>query len=537
VIFICKKVLETPRTIFDSVNLPRFNAFLGNAYLGKGDFQNANICYIEALRLAEMMHDEPLAGVCLGNLSVINSELRNYRDAIKYQRRAADIAQKNNQVQQLGTVYLAMGTSYRELMALDSAIYYYRKSLELSRQFGLIDDIAICHSNLGAILVSTNQLDSGLYYMQLAKTEFASQSDSLDVASNALTMGWVWRALAFVKNNKSYLQNARSELLLCKSIAEQKDISDLRMKCYKELSVLEETMGHPVQAFEYLKQYSAISDSTRGQQYTKQIAEMQTQYQSEKKELEITKLNTEKQLGIEKIARQRVLNFSLLSIAGLLLISGSFIYRNIQKKRVAEQHVALLEKQNAIESMRSKIASDVHDEMGANLTRLGLNAQQLLQSPAIPENEKLLAEKMASQSKDILTGMREIIWASNPANDNLKSMLGFMRQFIDRFFDGTQIRPVVNFPHNIGEVTLHPEVRRNLFLILKESLNNALKYSGSDRIDIDFHNENENYQLTIKDYGKGLEDEEKNDFSSGLHNMQMRAEQIKSFFRLLTGPG
>src|SRR6476620_9928491 len=154
--------------------------------------------------------------------------------------------------------------------------------------------------------------------------------------------------------------------------------------------------------------------------------------------------------------------------------------------------------------MRNKIASDVHEEMGDNLTGLRLNAQQHLQSPVIPEKEKQLAERISLQSKEIITGMREIIWASNPANDNLKSMLGFMRQYIDRFFDGTNIRAVVNFPHDAGEITLHPEVRRNLFLILKESLNNAIKYSGSDKIDIDFSNENENFNLNIRDYGKGM---------------------------------
>ncbi|HXR82458.1 MAG TPA: ATP-binding protein, partial [Saprospiraceae bacterium] len=106
-----------------------------------------------------------------------------------------------------------------------------------------------------------------------------------------------------------------------------------------------------------------------------------------------------------------------------------------------------------------------------------------------------------------------------------------------RFFDGTQIRPTVNFPHDAGEITLHPEVRRNLFLILKESLNNAVKYSGSDRIDIDFHAEDDKFQFKVKDYGKGLEDNNKDDFSNGLHNMQMRAEQIQSLFKLITAPG
>ncbi len=112
-----------------------------------------------------------------------------------------------------------------------------------------------------------------------------------------------------------------------------------------------------------------------------------------------------------------------------------------------------------------------------------------------------------------------------------------MRQYIDRFFDGTKIRSVVNFPYDAGEVTLHPEVRRNLFLILKESLNNAIKYSGSDRIDIDFQSENEQYEFKVKDYGKGMDDKNKDDFSNGMHNMKMRAEQIQSLFRFISAPG
>jgi len=309
------------------------------------------------------------------------------------------------------------------------------------------------------------------------------------------------------------------------------------MNCYYQLSSLYDALGNTDKGFEFLKRYTLISDSIRSKEYTGQIAEMQTRYETEKKEIEITKLNAEKLLGDEKIARQKTFNYSMIAIAGLLLISGFSIFRNIQKKRVIERQVAILEKQNAIENMRSKIASDVHDEMGANLTRLGLNAQQLLHSPVVPEKEKQLAEKMSLQSKEIITGMREIIWSSNPANDNLKSMLGFMRQYIDRFFDGTNIRPIVNFPHDAGEIELHPEVRRNLFLILKESLNNAVKHSDSDRIEIDFENENDRYNLNITDYGKGIEDKPGDDFTNGIRNMQMRAEQIQSIFKLVTFPG
>jgi signal transduction histidine kinase len=330
--------------------------------------------------------------------------------------------------------------------------------------------------------------------------------------------------------SKAYLDS--SETLAVKTEQKQLvgEILSLKSKVYAK----DDNMK---QAYEDLQKSIVIKDSVYNLENSRQINELMTKYETEKKQNEINRLSAEKEIAEVKMARQQAINYSLAAIALLILVSAAVIYRNVQKKREAEKQVAVLEKQNAIESMRSKIASDVHDDMGAGLTKMGLFSEQLLQSTTVTEKEKELLEKISTQSKEVIDGMREIIWASNPANDNLKSMLGFMRQYIDRFFDGTNIRPVINFPHDIGEVTLHPEVRRNLFLILKESLNNAVKYSGSDKVDIDFSNEAEKFNLNIKDYGKGMDDKNRSAFSSGLRNMQMRAEQIQSAFRLVSAPG
>jgi signal transduction histidine kinase len=489
------------------------------------------------LDLAELTNKEPLQSVCLSNLAIINQQLKNEREALKYQRKGLALALKNNQVREEAGNYFGMGHIYKNLEIMDSALYFYKKALPLYKQVDSKKDIALVNTNIGGLLVYLNQPDSGMYYLESAKHDFMLLNDTINIANSALNMGDAWYRMANVTQDRSYLNNALKEMLVCKKLAELKELEDLKMNCYYWLSIIYDALGNNALAFDYLKRYQLINNVIRSKEYTGQIAEMQTKYETERKELEITKLNAAKLLDEEKLAGQRTLNYSLLAIAALLLISGFLIFRNAQHKRAVEKQVAILEKQNAIESMRNKIASDVHDEMGANLTRLGLNAQQLLQSPSVPEKEKQLAEKMALQSKEIITGMREIIWASNPANDNLKSMLGFMRQYIDRFFDGTNIRPVVNFPHDVGEVTLHPEVRRNLFFILKESLNNAIKYSGTDRIDIDFRNENESFNLHIKDYGKGIDDSNKAEFSNGLSNMKMRAELIQSLFKLITAPG
>lgn len=536
-IAVSKIVLDAPNVKYDSVYFPKFYGMLGNVYLKLGDFRNANEFYLKALSIAELTGNEQLQSAIIGNLGVINKEFKNYREAIKYYNKALPLRIKNNQLHDVAGTYVSLATCYENLQLNDSAVFLLTKALDLFNLLESKENIALVNNNLGQLLIVMNQPDTGMQYLQLAKQQFTSLGDPVNLAYNAWAIGDAWVEISKMNNNKLYLDNALKEMQVSKNLAEMNGMVDLKMNCYKSLSLIYDSKSNESQAFMYLKLYNTINDSIRSSEYTGQIAEMQTKYETERKELEITKLNAEKQLGVEKVARTRILNYSLFSIAGLILISGSVLFRNVQKKRVAEKQVAVLEKQNAIENMRSKIAGDVHDEMGANLTRLGLNAQQLLQSPVIPEKEKQLAEKMSTQSKEIITGMREIIWASNPANDNLKSMLGFMRQYIDRFFDGTQIRHVVNFPQDVGEITLHPEVRRNLFLILKESINNSVKYSGSDRIDIDFHNENQKFELKVKDYGKGIDDRPKDNFSNGMHNMQMRAEQIQSLFKLISAPG
>lgn len=508
---------------------------LANIFIKKTDYKNAGENYLKALKIAEAEKDSAPISSCYTNLGTINRHLSNCNDAVYYHLKALSIASAQNNVSGIGPAYASLGDSYECKGNLDSAIISYKNAIPFLKQMNSINQLSVVYAGIGYAFKKQMQNDSALFYLKLAVTASANTHDKASLASALWNYGDVLMEKYKISGKRELLNEAHLNFKEVEQLAEVNNLRMYKLYVYKSLSqVLEKS--NPAEALRYLVKYTEMNDSIISTNMTTQVAEMQTKFETEKKENEIAKLNTEKLLDAEKLSRQKTFNYSLAIIAALLLASGAVVVYNIQKKRAAEKQVAVLERQNAIESMRSKIASDVHDDMGANLTRLGLNAQQLL-SAASSEKEKQLAEKISSQSKEVITGMREIIWASNPANDNLKSMLGFMRQYIDRFFDGTNIRPVVNFPHNVGEVALHPEVRRNLFLILKESLNNAIKYSGTDKIDIDFSNENENFNFNIKDYGKGIDDKNKDDFSNGLRNMQMRAEQIRSVFNLITEPG
>ncbi|HRH33522.1 MAG TPA: tetratricopeptide repeat protein [Catalimonadaceae bacterium] len=524
-------------TPFDSINIAKALATRGNVWFRKGNLKEAMTDYVRCAELAEGQKDDALASVVLGSIGSLHQELGNYRSALDYQKKAAAVRLRLGLKADLaGALNNIANLFHNRLKNNDSAFIYYRKALQLFTSLNDNRNLAMALNNLGNHFTRVHRHDSAVYYLGLANTLFGQLKDSVNLAINYLDQGTEREQYGKTQKSRPDLEKALRLYEEAGKIIESKSLTNLKMPILKGLSQVHEDLGNLEQSHSFLQQYSGLADSVRATDLSTKIAELQARYETEKKEREIVRLSTENRLEAEMLARERTLNYSLAAIAVLLMAGGYLLFFNIQKKRKAEAKLAVLEKQNAIETMRGKIAGDVHDDMGANLTKLGLNAQQLL-SISGNDRQKELAEKIATQSKEVIIGMREIIWASNPANDNLKSMLGFMRQYIDRFFDGTEIRPVIRFPHEVGEISLHPEVRRNLFLILKESLNNTVKYAETDRVEIDFTNQNDRFNFQIKDFGKGMDENKTDDFSNGLRNMKARAEEIAAAFSLVTRPG
>lgn len=520
----------------DSFALSRGLNSKANILSGNGQYANASTLLVRSLEISGPSLDSNQYMVTLTNLANVYFQLKDYNKAIALHLKALEYNLRSHRNNIACTNYGNLGLIYRSMHVYDSAVYFFYKELAMAKEIKNPSRVASSYFGFGKYYLDIGNTSTAISYSDSAYQMYVKLEDKNFQAHCLKLIGDAFYKNANGPGRKKDIYTAIKYYQQYLGLGTEEDHEVHLLDGNLALARAYNVSGDYQKAYEYLFNYTSLSDSLRSEKYTGQIAEMQTKYETSEKEIEITKLNSEKLLDAEKLARQKTMNVSLLIIASVILFSGIILYRNIQKKSKAEKQVAILEKQNAIENMRGKIASDVHDDMGANLTKIGLNAQQLL-SKLNDDEQKKLAEKIASQSIEVTTGMREIIWASNPANDNLKSMLGFMRQYIDRFFDGTNIRPVVNFPHDMGEVTLHPEVRRNLFLILKESLNNAVKYSGTDKVDIDFSNENEKFNLNIKDYGKGIDHKNNDDFSNGIRNMKMRAEQIQSAFSLITSSG
>ncbi len=236
------------------------------------------------------------------------------------------------------------------------------------------------------------------------------------------------------------------------------------------------------------------------------------------------------QIFLQLNTSEKLPDLVLIIIAGtgLILFLSSlllFILFTQQKKK--------LEKQKAIESVRTKISGDIHDEIGAGLTKISLMCQRLKMSY---ENRKTidtgLLDRITASSKEIIGNLGEIIWTVNPKQDNLASLLAYSRSYAAHFFEETGTVCTIDFPEEIPERTIHPDIKRNLFLVLKESLNNILKHANATEVSLRFLVTGEQYRFYISDNGKGMDHTNGRDFGNGLINMRHRMEAISGQFSI-----
>ncbi|HRH60522.1 MAG TPA: triple tyrosine motif-containing protein, partial [Chitinophagaceae bacterium] len=218
----------------------------------------------------------------------------------------------------------------------------------------------------------------------------------------------------------------------------------------------------------------------------------------------------------------------LIFIVNLIFFSTRFYYK--QKLKLQQEQ---LEKQKAVERIRSKISSDIHDEIGAGLTKISLMAQRLkINFDNNKDIDAGMVNKITESSKEIVGNLSQIIWTANPKHDNLASLLAYIRNYASHFFEDTGIQYSIHFPADVPEQHIHPDVKHNLFLVIKESLNNIVKHAQASNVQIHFQYDNNHYAFTITDDGIGMDNLSGRDFGNGLVNMKNRMRAVNGIFEI-----
>ncbi|MHB8580159.1 MAG: ATP-binding protein [Ignavibacteriaceae bacterium] len=196
-----------------------------------------------------------------------------------------------------------------------------------------------------------------------------------------------------------------------------------------------------------------------------------------------------------------------------------------------------LEKQTLIERERLRISKDMHDEVGSSLTKIALLSDLIQSKTSDKEKIQTTITKISEISREVVDNISEIIWAINPKNDKLDNLAAYIREYVSEFLDGTNITPKFEFMENIPSTNLSAEYRRNLFLIVKEAINNVVKHSGASEIKMKLIVTGKKLIITIYDNGIGFAVEENSKFGNGLGNMEKRISEIEGRLEINSKPG
>ncbi len=212
------------------------------------------------------------------------------------------------------------------------------------------------------------------------------------------------------------------------------------------------------------------------------------------------------------------------------------IVRKIQEIRFGNK-LRELEYQNAINKERLRISKDMHDEIGASLTRISILSELGKKHIQEPPKAVQIVQQINEIAGSVVDEMSEIIWAINPKNDNLPSFASYFRHYASTYLESAEITGKFNFADLLPTVKMTAELRRNIFLTCKEALHNLVKHSSADMVSVSLDYTGGELRIEIRDNGKGFDIHSLSESGNGLINMQKRIDESGGKFTLKSTPG
>ena len=221
--------------------------------------------------------------------------------------------------------------------------------------------------------------------------------------------------------------------------------------------------------------------------------------------------------------------------AGLAVVLVALL---LHRQRVAVlRHLQALEHQQQLASERARIAADMHDDLGAALTQIAILGEVGRRQLPDPVQTGSLLARISQSSRDVAERISDLVWATNPRHDRLDNLAGYVREQAARLLEGTVTRATLRFPERLPEDQVSATFRRNVLLVVKEAVHNALKHAAPQHVMVEFAVERGQLHLRIEDDGRGFAGVPSPPRGNGLVNMPRRIHDLGGSFEMDSAPG
>jgi len=553
-----EEALEYAKSINFARGIASANNSLGWIYFNKGNIGTAFNYYNEALTYFEQTHNEVSQLAIFVNLSSAYIKKGSLADAMTILSKAIPIAERNLNTNEAAYIYKNMGIMYRQEKQYDKAIVYFEKAIQLNIEQGNINfaadskislgilrfsmgdtvaadreyesakdlyesanntyGMAIYAENKGSLRFNQNRIDDALSYYLDAKKSYEQLGYKADIAYISLEIAKIYNQV----NNHTASISILDEALL---LARESEFKNYIYEILDYKSVVYESMGNLSAALAHGKLAKNAYVEFQADKQADKLAELQLQFETAQKDNEIVLLNKDNELQEQRIERQRILLIlGVLAALFVLTVVGFFVYRYRLKMQTKE--IAL----------RSKIAADLHDEVGSSVSSIRMLSEIAIQQG--PTNTAFLHEILTNikdSAKDIVENTGDIVWMIKPGFDDIETVIERMDRYIHDVCSHRDIVYTLDL-NELRSIKLSMVQRKNVYLIFKEAVNNAAKYADTKNLHVVVKIEGKRIFMMIKDFGKGF-DMLTTPKGNGLDNMFNRASELGGVLQIESTPG
>jgi two-component system sensor histidine kinase UhpB len=513
------KAIKAREEIGDKVGMSESYKKRGYQFINIGNYPEALKDFFNALKVAEEANYNESIESSYECLGIIYEKEGNYKEALKNYISASKFCEKTGNRFRVTAYYDNFGKIYLYQGDTTTALKMFEEELNFVPDFNLNNIVMFCNSEIGDINFYQGKYDEALKHY-LTSLKVAKEKNEV----HFITKIHIQIARVYVKEGRylealSYLKNP---LIYSQETGYKESVRDV----YQLLSEIYSKQNNYKAAYDYQILYHQLKDTILNVENTNKIKQLDMQFAYDK-DAAIQKAEQDKkdrEVEVQKLRRNA-------TIIGMIFIVIILVLIILLRTRIARER-----RQKALDQERTRISKDLHDDLGSELSKISL-LSDIVNLNTNADDMKPHLENISRSSKAMVENMGDIIWIMNAKNDQLPNLVSYTRKYAMEFFDTTPIRCQVIQPDTNPAIQIIGDVRRNIFLVVKEALNNILKHSEADKVEIVFAINAHSFSINIHDNGKGIDPSKLSEFGNGLVNMEKRMRDIGGKFSIKNQEG
>lgn len=576
-----KKAFKVAELLGDEkLNAAAFNS-MASAFQANAVYDSAMYYHKKSLKINKGIGDSIAIGNTLNNLGIINDELGNFEASLENYFKALRIYENNGNDQKLVPMVLSnIGIVYKKQEDYDKVLHYYQQALAIYKNSNNVFGITVTTGNIGSVYLRLKKFQEAITYaenaaqgyQELGYTRYVPYMlNNIAVAQDSL--GHFEKAeksyekaielfindgndyelantrIGYAKNQSNFKRytKAISELQLALITIQEKDFKEFEINALKLLSEIYFKEGNFEIAYTTQQEYIEKKEALFQIEKTKSILELESKYQSAKKEKELSVQKAKLAENQLELNKKNYIIYSVLGLAFLLgligyLLNGRQKLKNKQLVKEGELKTALvqIETQNRLQEQRLRISRDLHDNIGSQLTFIISTIDTLRYG--LKSGESVIKDKLGDLgvfTKTTINELRDTIWAMNKESITFEDLQNRINNFI---MTANKVSEKIKFDFDVdseieSNYTFTAIEGINLYRVIQESVNNALKYAfinshnKTDKIEVSINKSIDYFHVEITDNGGGF-NPAKMAIGNGMANIKKRVEDMNGVLNL-----